>query len=495
LTTAPGVSAQGIAPATAANGYRGIERKKLMNNMPALAESQSPSVQSHDESAKKPRNDFLFAMIPDDVMALKRVNKTKISPGAKLVFGVIFSLKQASAGRCFASNERIAQKTALTVQQVKRLLPVLEKAELIKRVAKNGAKCTRDSIEVLWMPGKELGEKCTHRLGEKSSQQLGDKSAQQLGENCIPKKTVEESLQKTSVGGGESEGELSVGGLVDATHDDQSERNLRKRQIEIPEDVLGEVRDLLGDALAGRIANAARTLHDIVGNRWDALVDTAKIVRDELALSDDDDGVRNPMRYFVGTVKNVIVDLLEDDRLDADGFMSIPHFGRVTQETVNGIHDGESPAKIRARLMDELNEYGDAGSLLVRQTNAIIDEALGVIWDYKTRDLSSRYLDPDGKLNRWVKWNLEEAIPEGIALGMTGKEILRISAEKTNDAEPSARHAIDAFVRYELSWRLPDASIRLDSGVPEQPAAMIAEEADTSDSGSIPFLPSIGAPA
>ena len=120
-----------------------------MKNTPASGENQSPPSPLREDSTDKPKQVFLFAMTPNDVMSRKDIFR------AKNVFGVIFSLHQGSIGRCILSNESIAERTALSVQQIKRLFPVLEKAGLIKRIKKHGSECTRERIEVLWKPSSE----------------------------------------------------------------------------------------------------------------------------------------------------------------------------------------------------------------------------------------------------------------------------------------------------------------------------------------------------
>lgn len=70
--------------------------------------------------------DYPFAMIPDRIMADR-----ELSPGAKLLFGAIFS--STRRGRCYAGNEALAGKCGLSVIQTRRLLAVLESRGLIIR--------------------------------------------------------------------------------------------------------------------------------------------------------------------------------------------------------------------------------------------------------------------------------------------------------------------------------------------------------------------------
>ena len=329
-----------------------------MKNMPAHAESQSPSVQSHDESTTKPKNNFLFAMTPNDVMSRKG-----ISPGAKNVFGVIFSLQQASIGRCILSNESIAERTALTVQQVKRLFRVLENAELIKRIKKKGSDCTRESIEVLWKPSSEpnravvanqphqeavrvagqpqngsavvatqpqtdeLSTNCTQQQGTYCTQSdngLAENCTQQQGTICTPEKTSEEIL---------SVGEVSKSGRAT---DDDAQIKSETKQTAIPHDVLEEVRGLLGDDLVSKIAKAAKPFRDVVCDRWDALVDAADILADKIALEDE---IRHPVKCLLGITKNVHAKLLNDDRLTEHGELEVSFWSGIDMLVVQSLHD------------------------------------------------------------------------------------------------------------------------------------------------------------
>jgi hypothetical protein len=71
-----------------------------------------------------------------------------LSPGAKLVFGVIFTAAdQDPLQRCTLSNEDLQAKTALSGKQVKRLLVELEALGLIARVV-SGTR--RSHIAITW---------------------------------------------------------------------------------------------------------------------------------------------------------------------------------------------------------------------------------------------------------------------------------------------------------------------------------------------------------
>ena len=67
--------------------------------------------------------------IPKEVMADK-----SLTPGEKLIFGVILSLSRGRWGVCAARNEVLAESTGLCVKQVLRGLRRLEGAGLIARV-------------------------------------------------------------------------------------------------------------------------------------------------------------------------------------------------------------------------------------------------------------------------------------------------------------------------------------------------------------------------
>src|SRR4051794_38144251 len=70
----------------------------------------------------RPKSESPFAMVPLEIAADR-----DLSPGAKLLFGVILSLTKGPWGKCFARNETLAEMTGLCVKQVLRLLRDLEK--------------------------------------------------------------------------------------------------------------------------------------------------------------------------------------------------------------------------------------------------------------------------------------------------------------------------------------------------------------------------------
>jgi Helix-turn-helix domain len=86
-----------------------------------------------------------FANTPIEVSAM-----TDLSSGAKLLFGVINGLDQASLGCCIASNEELARRTGKSVSWTRRLLSELEDARLITRTIAHGR---RQKIRVSWIPG------------------------------------------------------------------------------------------------------------------------------------------------------------------------------------------------------------------------------------------------------------------------------------------------------------------------------------------------------
>src|SRR3954452_6149669 len=97
-----------------------------------------PSTIPFPRTGPPPKAAFPFAMLPD-VIAADR----ELSPGAKILFAVIFS--SARRGHCFASNETLAARCGLSVIQTRRLLAILEGKGLIVRDL-NGK--SRDEIRV-----------------------------------------------------------------------------------------------------------------------------------------------------------------------------------------------------------------------------------------------------------------------------------------------------------------------------------------------------------
>jgi hypothetical protein len=83
-----------------------------------------------------------FAMVPMAIMS-----DPDLSPGAKLLFGVILSLTKGPWARCFASNEALGKMTGLSVTHVRRMLRDLEQRGMISRVVEGNC---RLEIKVVW---------------------------------------------------------------------------------------------------------------------------------------------------------------------------------------------------------------------------------------------------------------------------------------------------------------------------------------------------------
>ena len=96
----------------------------------------------------------LFAMVPLEIAARK-----DLSPGGKLLFGIIYSLEHAAKGKCTASNEELATRVGLSIKQIRRLLHDLEERQLIARTLEHGrrfeirALCTSAQMPQIVPPG------------------------------------------------------------------------------------------------------------------------------------------------------------------------------------------------------------------------------------------------------------------------------------------------------------------------------------------------------
>jgi hypothetical protein len=121
---------------------------------------------------------FRFLMVPDAIASRK-----DLSPGGKLLFGVILSLSRARDRSCWLCNASLAERTGLCLKQVKRLLGELEGLSLIDR-RMHGQH--RIEIVVKWEGGDNLslhvgtqapddpGTKCPRKeSGKQSAKPVG----------------------------------------------------------------------------------------------------------------------------------------------------------------------------------------------------------------------------------------------------------------------------------------------------------------------------------
>lgn len=111
-----------------------------------------------------------FVAIPSEVAA-----DADLSPGAKLLFGCIYSLSMSPA-RCVQSNESLARRISMSVKQVKRMIVELEGRNLIAR--KYGkTPFERYELEVKWRPNS-LKMRPAKRIKKRSPVNGG------VGTNC-----------------------------------------------------------------------------------------------------------------------------------------------------------------------------------------------------------------------------------------------------------------------------------------------------------------------
>lgn len=94
----------------------------------------------------RPQAQAPFCMVPLEIAA-----DPDLSPGAKLLFGVILTLTKGAWGRCCARNEKLAEMTGLCVEQVRRLLRDLEDRDLIARIMEGNQ---RIEIKIKWTPAQ-----------------------------------------------------------------------------------------------------------------------------------------------------------------------------------------------------------------------------------------------------------------------------------------------------------------------------------------------------
>jgi Helix-turn-helix domain len=87
-----------------------------------------PRAKGKPQPAPKPAIPYRFIRIPDEL-----IQRTDISPGGKLLMGVIITLGEGRGRACWLCNASLAERTGLSVIQVRRLLPELEGLGLIER--------------------------------------------------------------------------------------------------------------------------------------------------------------------------------------------------------------------------------------------------------------------------------------------------------------------------------------------------------------------------
>jgi hypothetical protein len=102
------------------------------------------------------RDDFRVVMIPEAIM-----RHPKLSPGGKLLFGVIFSFHRYGDPERL-TNDLLAKRAGICNLQVKRLLRKLEALGLARRVMDGGQ---RTEIRLVWSP---LGSKPPKRFNYRS---------------------------------------------------------------------------------------------------------------------------------------------------------------------------------------------------------------------------------------------------------------------------------------------------------------------------------------
>jgi hypothetical protein len=154
---------------------------------------------SIDGQKVKPTYDG-FVIIPNPILQAEG-----LTLGAKILFGVIWSLSHGSAGKCFAGNEQLARRAGnVNLSRMRGMLRALERAKLIKRCGKDPRH--RDEITILWTgqpvvikrprktarkPANGDGAKSTNGDGAKSTNGDGAKSTtENLDEKRVEKKTA-----------------------------------------------------------------------------------------------------------------------------------------------------------------------------------------------------------------------------------------------------------------------------------------------------------------
>lgn len=104
--------------------------------------------------AKPKHVDFRFSMTPEEV-----ARRPDLSQGAKNLFGLIMAFCRLRAGACWLTNEDMAGRTGLCLEQVRRLLRRLEELGLIEREMIGPR---RREIRVAWVrPDKMYPHGCT----------------------------------------------------------------------------------------------------------------------------------------------------------------------------------------------------------------------------------------------------------------------------------------------------------------------------------------------
>jgi hypothetical protein len=143
-----------------------------------------------DENGAKGTVEVPFLMVPLQIARAK-----SLSPGAKLLFGAIYSLWHLPNG-CHCTNETLAVRIGLSARHVKRLMKELENEELIVRTLKNHGESL---IEVVWR-GKKIRLRDKKSEGTKSPPTSGDKKSPYSGDN-LSRRTNEKKRGKSEPSG------------------------------------------------------------------------------------------------------------------------------------------------------------------------------------------------------------------------------------------------------------------------------------------------------
>ena len=381
-----------------------------------------------------------------------------LSGDHKLLFGAINSLSRASKGRCIASNPTLATHAGQSVSNVELGLRALKSRGHIDVVmVKRGI---RDHIAVTWQPTQTLGSQPPQTLGTYPTQELGIPPAQALGTEKI------------------SEESLFVRELVTPTHDVGGKGQIGTKRSAIPDDVLEEITDLLGDELAAQVAKAGDAFQRKLGKRWDALVDAATILSEELSF---DTVINDPPRYLLGTAKNVLAKLLADDRLTEDGMLADWYWAEISAEVIQSLHDDIHPSKIVATIGNRLKADEDAGSLVTRLTDEIIAMSIRVACECGSRWSKYRYLDENGEPNQIVKLLLSDDMERGLSEGVTTDAMMSEVRDKMTETgeHPEAIRAVQLFMAGHFGIDLPDTGDSVSPTVEHGPVATSVAVEDT----------------
>ena len=397
-----------------------------MKHIPVQAKVNCPAQSTSTESTEIR---YLYLKVPSEI-----ARDTELSGDHKLLFGAINSLSLASEGRCIASNPTLAKYTGQSVSNVELGLRALKARRHIDVVmVKRGV---RDHIAVTWQPTQTFGSQPPQTLGTYVTQELGIPPAQTLGTEKIFEKS------------------LFVGESVSPTRDDVNKNEIGRNQVAIPEDVLEEIMDLLGNDVAARVVKAGDSYHRWLGKRWDALVDAATILSEKLNFGTL---IKDPPRYLLGTAKKVLAKLRVDKRLTEDGKLADWYWAEISNEVVQSLYDDIHPTRIIATVGNRLKEDG-AGSLVTRLTEELVDASIRIACECEGRWSKYRYLDEDGEPNKIVKVLLSDDMERGLSEGVTAEAMMSEVKDKMTaiGEHPDVIRAVQVFMADHFGIDRPD---------------------------------------